>query len=96
MFIIQKSPHPVSYVCPKCGSKQCERVDPDWPHALVKDRVCLECDTRYSPPPPKGLGFVIVPLATIVGGLGCWFLYTYLTDVHRDIWVKPFGSIVTI
>lgn len=70
--------YPVSANCPQCGSESYKRVKPDAELAFAYDRVCKECDTRYTPPTPgwargvyAGLGLVFLVAGV---GLGFWFL----------------------
>ena len=92
---MNRSPHPVSVSCPHCGSARHKKVDPDWQPAIINDRVCLECGTRYSPPPPQYLGAVVFVLAIACGVAGMIFLYRYL--FARDAaWVNPFWSLLMI
>src|SRR5438552_6244910 len=44
--------HPVSPVCPACGSQEYKSVAPQSMVAFTWDRVCLGCSTRYTPPTP--------------------------------------------
>jgi uncharacterized protein YneF (UPF0154 family) len=90
------SPHPISQTCPKCGSARHKKVDPDWQPAIIKDRMCLECDTRYSPPPPAYLGIVVIVLSIAIGLAGGWFLYRYLFNRDPGGWVNPFWSVIMI
>ena len=69
------SPHPVSAVCPQCGSSRYRKVDPDWQPAIVNDRVCLDCQTRYSPPPPQVIGVFVIVVGAGCIAAGCWFFY---------------------
>jgi hypothetical protein len=55
-------------------------VDPDWQPAIINDRVCLQCDTRYSPPPPQYLGAVVSVLGIGCSVAGAVFLYRYLFE----------------
>ena len=75
MFFRSKSPHLISVDCPKCGSKNRKRVPADWPEAMKKDRICQDCGTRFSPPPPKKLPLWVAALGVFVACLGCLILY---------------------
>ena len=79
---MRKSPHPVSQVCPKCGSTAHKKVDPNWQPAIVNDRICDECGTRYSPPPPAYLGYFVIPVSigVILGGCGLFYWHTFAKD----------------
>ena len=46
------TPHPVSQVCPNCGSTEYQAVKPAAMVAFTSDRVCRACSTRYTPPTP--------------------------------------------
>jgi hypothetical protein len=54
--------HALSRFCPRCGKAPFVKVKPDDFVAMVKDRVCLVCGTRFTPPPADwhAYGFVVV------------------------------------
>jgi hypothetical protein len=43
---------PIAVRCPGCGSDKYRKVNPKATVAFTKDRVCLNCQTRYTPPTP--------------------------------------------
>ena len=43
---------PVARRCPGCGSDRYRKVKPRTTVAFAKNRVCLDCQTRYTPPTP--------------------------------------------
>ena len=73
-----------SKTCPQCGSVNYRNVAPETAH-LVYDRICRECDTRYTPPTPNWMaaagvfaglailaimGVVLIGVAQNAGALG--------------------------
>jgi predicted RNA-binding Zn-ribbon protein involved in translation (DUF1610 family) len=67
-------PIAVGKVCPACGDARFRRVRPQRLVSFALDRVCLACETRYTPPTPiwaaaimifAGLALIVVAL---VGG----------------------------
>jgi len=62
---------PVSKVCPKCGGTNYTKRKPRATVAFVFDRVCSDCNTRYSPPTPTcaSIVFLLVGLALTMMGL---------------------------
>ncbi len=56
--------------CPACGCPEYSKVRPNSFVALTHDRVCENCDTRYSPPTPGWAAaiFFLVGLGLLVGG----------------------------
>lgn len=67
---------PIAKECPRCGSRCYRKVRPSRTVAFAKDRVCSDCQTRYSPPTPVW-GAVVFLLAGLVlagvGGIGILF-----------------------
>ncbi len=63
--------YPVSPYCPKCGSARFKKVAPPG-LALVYDRLCKDCGTRYTPPTPNSLLAAQLPMGAvlILVGLG--------------------------
>jgi hypothetical protein len=68
--------YPVSLFCPKCGSAEYKKRKPEKWIAFIADRVCTECQTRYTPPTPAWAGIIFIlaglPLASL-GFLGAVF-----------------------
>ncbi len=64
------APIPVARVCPNCRSANCKRVRPRGLVAFKWDRVCRECDTRYTPPTPRAVArlFVIIGIGFMLFG----------------------------
>lgn len=90
-----RSPHPISTTCPKCGSSGHRRVDPDWQPAIVNDRLCRQCGTRYSPPPPVYIAPFVYVLGTFSTVAGIWFLFRFF--LHDDAaWVNPGWSALMV
>jgi hypothetical protein len=50
-------PAPPSKVCPKCGSKKYRSAPAGDSLVIQKERICKECETRYSPPIPPWAPF---------------------------------------
>jgi hypothetical protein len=48
----RRGPYPVSARCPECGGAEFRTVRPERWVAFLRDRVCKECDARYTPPTP--------------------------------------------
>jgi hypothetical protein len=72
------SPHPVSLVCPKCGSGDYKAVQPASMVAFTWDRVCKACSTRYTPLTPVWARaiFGVVGLAAVaLGGVMLYGLF---------------------
>ena len=51
--------------CPECGSKIYRNVAPESAH-FVYDRICGECETRYTPPTPNWMAGVGVCAAVLI------------------------------
>ncbi len=68
-----KSHYPISLNCPKCGSFTYQFAKPEHAFALRPDRICSDCDTRYTPPVPVWgrVLYVIFGIGALVGcGIG--------------------------
>ncbi len=76
---MNRSPHPVATTCPKCGSGQYHKVDPDWQPAILNDRICDECATRYSPPTPLWAPWAAMALALFCLVSGGVFMFQFFT-----------------
>ena len=63
-------PIPLARQCPKCAGKKYRKVRPQARVTFVNDRVCLECDTRYSPPTPPWAAVVFVVAGALLAGVG--------------------------
>jgi hypothetical protein len=62
---------PIAVRCPGCGSDKYRKVNPKAVVAFTKDRVCLNCQTRYAPPtPPWGSITFIVAGGLLALGMG--------------------------
>lgn len=61
----------MSRVCPDCGHAGFKGVRPNRLIAFTWDRVCKECDTRYTPPTPvwAGVVFILAGLPLVLVGL---------------------------
>jgi uncharacterized protein (DUF983 family) len=82
----------VSKVCPSCGSGRFERVDPDAASgaALLNDRVCKDCGTRYTPTPPAALPYFILLIGLGIIAAGANSLYC---SARHDLMDNPaFGK----
>ena len=87
----------VSESCPSCSSTEYRKVRPERFIAYVYDRVCLNCNTRYSPPTPKWasivfmtggillLGVCVFVLAGTVVGENTWS-FAVIRNRIRDSW----------
>ena len=62
--------YPVSLFCPKCGSAEYKKRKPEKWIAFIADRVCTECQTRYTPPTPAWAGVVFVLAGLSLAGFG--------------------------
>jgi uncharacterized protein (DUF983 family) len=92
-------PYPVSKVCPSCGSGQFKRVEPDAGSgaALLNDRVCKDCGTRYTPVPPAALPYFFLLVGVGVIAAGCNSLYDFFRNWRHGGWtISPFWSVVMI
>ncbi len=58
---------PISRVCPACRQSRFKSVRPNRLVTFTWDRVCLDCGTRYTPPPPTWAGPVFLGAAIILG-----------------------------
>jgi hypothetical protein len=65
-------PYRVSSRCPMCGCPEFESTRPKTFVAFTSDRVCCNCQTRYTPPTPVWASIVFL-LIGIVFVLGCTF-----------------------
>src|SRR3982751_5960584 len=92
---MNRSPHPIGRICPKCGSSRHKKVDPDWQPAIINDRVCRECGTKYSPPPPAIIAPFVYVLGTFSTVAGVWFLYRFFFQ-NDSAWVNPGWSALMI
>jgi hypothetical protein len=72
--------HPVSQVCPQCGSAEYTTVKPQAMIAFASDRVCRSCSTRYTPPTPiwARILFGLIGLGAV--GFGAFGFY--------DVWFR--------
>jgi hypothetical protein len=59
-------PFPNSEVCPKCSSANYRRVRPVAQLAWKWDRVCRECETRFTPPVPRWGGFLYIFVGSLI------------------------------
>jgi len=64
--------YPVSRVCPNCGHAGYKSRRPERLVAFTWDRVCRECETRYTPPTPlwAAVVFLAVGFLFVVIGFG--------------------------
>ena len=69
MRIAPEGQYPLSETCPKCGSSEFKKVAPPG-LALVYDRLCRACGTRYTPPAPPALIAAQLPLGAVLVLLG--------------------------
>jgi hypothetical protein len=60
--------HPVSAVCPKCRGLQFKEVRPDCWVTFTNDRVCRDCDTRYTPPTPAWAAALFIFAGVFMAG----------------------------
>jgi hypothetical protein len=60
----------VSPVCPRCGATEHRKVRPRTLVAFANDRVCLECDTRYTPPTPLWAALAFLAVGAVLGLAG--------------------------
>jgi hypothetical protein len=75
------TPHPVSQVCPQCGSTDYQAVKPAAMVAFTSDRVCRACSTRYTPPTPAWARVVFGLFGLLAIAAGCLVLHGIL---YRD------------
>jgi hypothetical protein len=68
----------ISKVCPSCGAGEYRKVRSRRWIAFSDDRVCLSCETRYSPPTPVWAAFVFALGGAIVFVTGVVFLVVEL------------------
>jgi hypothetical protein len=63
--------YPVSEMCPICGGAEHRKVQAKGWVAFTDDRVCLSCQTRYTPPTPAWAGIVFLGIggALFLAGL---------------------------
>lgn len=65
-----EGPVPVAQVCPKCSSGNHKRVKPRAWVAFRWDRVCKECQTRYTPPTPTWAALLFLLAGSLLTGVG--------------------------
>jgi len=49
----EKRQYPVSKVCPQCGQQRYTTAKPGTWVAFRLDRICTDCESRYTPPTPQ-------------------------------------------
>jgi hypothetical protein len=69
----------VSKFCPGCSADRYKQVKPKKFVAFTKDRVCLECGTRYTPPTPWWGAIVFLLAGLLLSGFGLFSLITRLS-----------------
>lgn len=69
---VNDAPYPVSFYCPQCMGMAYRRVKPATFVAFKWDRVCKECNIRYTPPTPQWAAalFIVVGLILAIMGFG--------------------------
>jgi hypothetical protein len=77
--------YPLSNKCPNCGSDKFTRERPQAWIAFAWDRVCSECNMRYTPPTPLWAAFVFIGVGLLLLGFGVVGL------LSRDICVGLIG-----
>lgn len=77
---------PVSKVCPSCGGTRYTTRRPKATVAFISDRVCIDCNTRYSPPTPTwaGIVFLLAGLLLIILGFGAILLDVIVIIMRRN------------
>ena len=63
-------PYPIASSCPKCGDKAYRLARPEMFIAFRWDRVCKECETRYTPPTPQWAAILFLLVGVILAGIG--------------------------
>jgi hypothetical protein len=72
---VPRAPYPVSLVCPQCGHTEFRATRPDSWVAFVWDRVCKNCNTRYTPPTPLWAGVVFIVAGLLLAGWGALSIF---------------------
>ena len=62
-------PVPVARRCPGCGGERFRKVKPRARVAFAKDRICLDCQTRYAPPTPVWGSVIFILAGGMLAGL---------------------------
>lgn len=68
----------MGYPCPKCGSLRFKRINPDQEFALVNDRICGDCGTKFTPPVPHWMPIALGLMGCLVLGAGVYFLWRFV------------------
>src|SRR5947209_227742 len=58
----------VARSCPSCGCDRYQKARPRGVVAFIKDRICAECQTRYTPPTPIWAAWVFVAAGSLLAG----------------------------
>ena len=82
-----RPPVPLARQCPKCEGRRYRRARPRARVAFVMDRICLDCETRYSPPTPTWAAIVFMVAGTVLVGVG--LLDLLLLAGSRNAFVVP-------
>lgn len=79
--------------CPECGSTTYRNVAPESAH-FVYDRICDECETRYTPPTPTWMA--VVGVCTAVTILLIIVTFFTLAFVQGPPGLVGVGDLVTV
>jgi RNA polymerase subunit RPABC4/transcription elongation factor Spt4 len=61
---------PISKACPNCGNSEFSRQKSKRFVAFAPDRICAQCETRYTPPTPVWAGLLFIFAAIALPVLG--------------------------
>lgn len=86
---------PASKGCPKCGSRRFKfaRSGPSGDAAkglfYMRDRVCKDCGTQYTPPMPGWLPYLIIMLGVGLAFIGVALMFQPIPGpTELRLWVK--------
>ncbi len=76
------SQYPISKVCPKCGNGEFRRRKSEEIVAFTSDRLCMKCETRYTPPTPAWAGLLFIVIGLLMAPFFGFFLFGHLINFN--------------